>query len=114
MRLLVILSAGLILSAGASLAQTTEWPLFGHDAGGQRFSPLKQITPANVATLTKAWTYNMLEKAGDDAAALEVYKKLWFKPRDHKNVQYAYDKLEEKIRALEAKLKVPREKRIFP
>lgn len=56
----------------------------------------------------------MLEKAGDDAAALEIYKKLWFKPRDHKNVQYAYDKLEEKIRALEAKLKVPREKRIFP
>ncbi len=56
----------------------------------------------------------MLEKAGDDAAALEVYKRLWYLPRDHKVPQYGYDKLEERIRALEAKLKVPREKRVFP
>lgn len=56
----------------------------------------------------------MLEKAGDDQAALDIYKKLWFQPRDRKNLQYAYDKLEARIRALEAKLKVPREKRVFP
>src|SRR6185295_14180897 len=36
-----------------------EWPTYGHDPGGQRFSPLKEITPANVGSLTLAWGYHM-------------------------------------------------------
>lgn len=56
----------------------------------------------------------MLEKAGDDQGAYEYYKKLWYKRQDHSNKQYAYDKIEEKLRALEKKLNIPREKRIFP
>jgi len=35
-----------------------EWPSYGRDPGGQRFSPLTQITPANVGTLTRAWTFD--------------------------------------------------------
>src|SRR5262245_24344287 len=33
------------------------WPSYGNDPGGQRFSPLKQITRDNVAQLKIAWTY---------------------------------------------------------
>jgi quinoprotein glucose dehydrogenase len=40
-------------------AASTEWPTYGHDAGGMRFSPLKEITPANVANLETAWTYHL-------------------------------------------------------
>src|SRR5678815_117528 len=40
-------------------AASTEWPTFGHDAGGMRFSPLKEITPANVGSLEVAWTYHL-------------------------------------------------------
>ncbi len=36
-----------------------EWPTYGHDAGGMRFSPLKQITPDNVRELKVAWVYHM-------------------------------------------------------
>ena len=36
-----------------------EWPTYGHDAGSSRFSPLTQITPANVNRLAVAWTYHM-------------------------------------------------------
>ena len=32
------------------------WPMYGHDAGGQRYSPLTQLTPANVARLKRVWT----------------------------------------------------------
>lgn len=39
----------------------TDWPEYGHDPGGMRYSPLKQITPANVATLARAWTYDTSE-----------------------------------------------------
>src|ERR1051326_3978208 len=34
------------------------WPYYGGDAGGQRFSPARQITPANVRDLQVAWTYS--------------------------------------------------------
>jgi quinoprotein glucose dehydrogenase len=48
---------------------STEWPTYGHDAGGMRFSPLTQITPANVAQLQPAWVYHMkpAAPAGDDS-----------------------------------------------
>jgi quinoprotein glucose dehydrogenase len=46
-----------------------EWPTYGHDAGGMRFSPLTQITPANVGQLDVAWTYHMKPPAAPGAAA---------------------------------------------
>jgi quinoprotein glucose dehydrogenase len=57
----------LVLLTCAALAQTNstqpdpsqEWPTYGHDPGGMRFSPLTQITPANVAQLKPAWVYHM-------------------------------------------------------
>ena len=36
-----------------------EWPTYGHDSGGQRFSPLTQLTPDNVDKLQVAWVYHM-------------------------------------------------------
>ncbi|MEO6351324.1 MAG: PQQ-binding-like beta-propeller repeat protein, partial [Candidatus Limnocylindrales bacterium] len=35
-----------------------DWRWYGHDPGGRRFSPLTQITPENVSTLTRAWTFD--------------------------------------------------------
>jgi quinoprotein glucose dehydrogenase len=34
-----------------------DWPYYGRDAGGQRFSPLTQIDRSNVAGLQVAWTF---------------------------------------------------------
>jgi quinoprotein glucose dehydrogenase len=34
------------------------WEYWGGDAGGMRFSPLAQITPANVDNLVRAWDYH--------------------------------------------------------
>ncbi|HEY2930814.1 MAG TPA: pyrroloquinoline quinone-dependent dehydrogenase [Acidobacteriota bacterium] len=38
-----------------------EWRFYGHDSGGARFSPLKQINTSNVSNLRRAWTYHMGE-----------------------------------------------------
>ena len=35
-----------------------DWLAYGYDTGARRFSPLTQITPQNVATLTRAWTFD--------------------------------------------------------
>ena len=34
------------------------WPTYGGDPGGQRYSPAKQITRANVSSLQPVWTYH--------------------------------------------------------
>ena len=46
-------------AASESDATSTEWPTYGHDAGGMRHSPLTEITPANVNNLEIAWTYHL-------------------------------------------------------
>ncbi|HEU0147478.1 MAG TPA: pyrroloquinoline quinone-dependent dehydrogenase [Bradyrhizobium sp.] len=40
-----------------SAAPASAWEHWGGDAGGTRFSPLTQITPANVDRLVQAWAY---------------------------------------------------------
>jgi len=56
-RWVTLATAGVLTSCASQPA--TDWPTYGHDPGGQRFSPLTQITPANVASLRVAWTYHM-------------------------------------------------------
>jgi quinoprotein glucose dehydrogenase len=41
------------------IPEANQWPTYGHDSGGRRFSPVAQITSANVAGLKVAWTYHM-------------------------------------------------------
>ena len=48
-----------IPAGGLVVDAAKEWRTYGHDAGGMRFSPVNQITPANVAKLKVAWTYHM-------------------------------------------------------
>src|SRR5437764_11309083 len=50
--------------AVAHAAGPGDWPGFGNDPGGTKYSPLTQITPENVATLSIAWTYDTGEKGG--------------------------------------------------
>jgi quinoprotein glucose dehydrogenase len=41
----------------ALAAETGDWPAYGHDPGGQRFSPLAVINRSNVKSLKVAWTF---------------------------------------------------------
>jgi membrane-bound PQQ-dependent dehydrogenase (glucose/quinate/shikimate family) len=59
---LVLLSSRWSLSAAGPAAEQ-EWRHYGHDSGGMRFSPLSQITRANVGRLAVAWTYRTSEVA---------------------------------------------------
>ncbi|HEX6893872.1 MAG TPA: pyrroloquinoline quinone-dependent dehydrogenase [Bryobacteraceae bacterium] len=52
-----ILGLALILTIPDLGSAQTDWPVFGHDAGAQKYSPLTQITPENVASLALAWEY---------------------------------------------------------
>ena len=59
-------------SAGAG-----EWPAYGNDAGGMRFSPLTQINAQNVTKLTVAWTFRtgeLEQYKGTDAAEKAAFE----------------------------------------
>ena len=47
-----------ILCAIACSYAQNDWPAYGHDPGGMRYSPLSQINTSNVGKLRRAWTYH--------------------------------------------------------
>ena len=55
MKAMILGAAAAALAGGAS---ADEWNAYGHDLQGTRFSPLTQISPANVASLKPAWTFH--------------------------------------------------------
>ena len=95
MKLRLVLVAALLVQPLAGAGDQGDWPSHDRDAGGQRFSPLTQITPANVASLERAWTFDtgatgiqvtplvvngmMYVAAGTDVIALEpeTAKVIW-------------------------------------
>ena len=54
----------LVIFAPALIAQTSktpaaDWPMFNRDLASTRYSPLTQITTANVANLQQVWSYRL-------------------------------------------------------
>ena len=57
-----LLAVGLIVPALFAQSNKTppgDWPMFNRDLAGTRYSPLTQITPANVARLAQVWSYRL-------------------------------------------------------
>src|ERR1022692_4438964 len=55
------LIAALLFASATMAAQertNTDWPTYGNDAGGSRYSPLALIDRSNVTKLTQAWIYH--------------------------------------------------------
>ena len=52
---LVVISAA---SLHSQIASDTEWPNYGNDPGGMRYSPLSQVNRDNVSKLKLAWTFH--------------------------------------------------------
>src|SRR4051812_45090989 len=65
--LTTLASAGICLlaSAGLCTAKDVDWPAYGGDKAGTRYSQLKQINTKNVGNLQVAWQYDTGEGRGD-------------------------------------------------
>src|SRR5690242_12810978 len=66
-------SLGVVPSEVEGQNPATDWPAVAGDVGGMKYSPANQITPANVTTLTQAWTY-----AGNGAAPIVINNLMYF------------------------------------
>lgn len=58
MRSLGGLFCGLALALSVAAQKPEEWPVYGRDDAGTKYSPLKQIDRGNVGRLAPAWTYH--------------------------------------------------------
>src|SRR5437763_13460759 len=56
--LLMVLATVIGIASSVGAQSANDWPTVGNDPGGMKYSSLTQITPANVARLAKAWTYD--------------------------------------------------------
>ena len=90
----VLISLFLFLSVAAAQTPNANWPAYGGDAGGSRFSPATQINRDNVSQLKVAWTFrtgalphdpdNLDKKAAFETTPILVDGKLFFTtPYDH-------------------------------
>jgi quinoprotein glucose dehydrogenase len=71
------------LAAGPADSAQGDWTSYGNVPGGNRYSPLAQITPANVGALTEVWSYSLGaepngEPAPFEATPLKVGNALYF------------------------------------
>jgi quinoprotein glucose dehydrogenase len=57
-----LLSLPFLLLFPALLGGQNDWPAYGHDPGGARYSPLTQINRDNVGTLKRVWTYDATQQ----------------------------------------------------
>jgi len=64
----ITIAASIVIHAATvHAAPPADWPAYGRDLAGTRYSPLTDITPGNVATLEPAWTFDLGEiEAGED------------------------------------------------
>jgi quinoprotein glucose dehydrogenase len=51
-----------------------DWPVYGRTSAGLRYSPLTEITPANVAGLKVAWTYHTGDVRGEGDPVETTYE----------------------------------------
>src|ERR1700704_2229934 len=77
-------------AAGAKVGNAGDWPMAARDHASTRFSPLDQISPANVATLKLAFTFSTGVLRGHEAAPIVVGSTM-FIVTPYPNVVYALD-----------------------
>lgn len=63
-----LIAAAAVLGAAQAQGNEPGWSYYGGDAGGERYSLAAEVTPANVAKLTEAWTYSTGDLASEGAA----------------------------------------------
>ncbi|MBS1598160.1 MAG: pyrroloquinoline quinone-dependent dehydrogenase [Bacteroidetes bacterium] len=84
----ILLLASVVVAQNKNKA-VDEWPAYGHDAGGSRFSPLDQINDQNVNKLKVAWTFrtgeletyrgsNAMESAAFEATPIMIDNTIYF------------------------------------
>lgn len=75
--LAVVLAAAVMLAPWTTYAQQADWPTYNGGVNGDHYSPLHQITTANVRSLKQVWRFNAGTEGGLQANPLIVGHRLF-------------------------------------
>jgi quinoprotein glucose dehydrogenase len=56
---------------------SVDWPVYGGQAAGDRYSPLTQITRSNVENLREVWRFSMSEQGDSETSPIVVGRRLF-------------------------------------
>ena len=70
--LAALLTASLASCVSSGGQRNSDWRVYGGDAGGDRFSMLRQIDPANVCQLEVTWQYDMDEPGDSETTPIVI------------------------------------------
>jgi quinoprotein glucose dehydrogenase len=92
-RLLTPFALSLLLFAGCKHAEEPiqtgkDWPAYGGNAAGNRYSPLDQINAGNVKNLKVAWMYNAAEPVDKNSKKKEDVKAIQCQPIVIRGIMY--------------------------
>ena len=62
------------VATSAEFQRAADWPSYGRDPGGSRYSALKQINTGNVGELRQAWSYPLDADAATDASPAAAWE----------------------------------------
>jgi glucose dehydrogenase len=74
---LCLLSVGVGVAATGAAKHHTDWAVYGGQAAGEHYSPLRQINRRNVHQLKVAWSFNTKEEGGLQTNPLMVGRRLY-------------------------------------
>jgi quinoprotein glucose dehydrogenase len=74
--LLTFIALALATASGQTQQQVAQWPTYGGDQGGMRYTASQQVTKTNVTQLTPAWTFHTgsvgKNRPGTDGSSFEA------------------------------------------
>src|SRR6185503_5830472 len=85
-----VVAAVALTALSSAAADDGQWPRAGGDFASTRYSPLAQITSANVGTLRLVWSATFGERRGQEGTPLVVGDTMYV-VGPYPNVLYAFD-----------------------
>ena len=82
----LVVAAASALASSQVTPQNSDWPVYGHDPGGARHSPLTQINTTNVSRLQRAWTYHTGEQGRSFEATPIFVDNVLYLPTQNQNI----------------------------
>jgi quinoprotein glucose dehydrogenase len=99
------------LAAAGCLPAQKDWPAYGHDPGGMRYSPLSRINTTNVTKLRRAWTYHTGDTGNQfETTPIVIGNRMYFSTQTSRIVALEADTGKE-IWTYDPKVRRPREHR---
>lgn len=85
-RILLSLSFAVAMSTSGVAQNPADWPTYGRDAGGTKYSPLDQINTKNVGALERVWTYHTSEPGQWETTPIVIGNVMYLSTQKHRVV----------------------------